>query len=133
MANRVSDSEKQVLDVLWQESPLTSEEVVKRLEHLDWSERTVKTFLNRLIGKNAIRYEKEGRRYLYSPVVKQTEYLQEESIGFLEKTFKGDMKKLLATFVNGNKLSETELEYLRGLLQDGADELTQDRKDDESA
>ena len=32
-----------------------------------WSANTVKTLLGRLIGKNAIAYEEDGRRYLYRP------------------------------------------------------------------
>jgi Predicted transcriptional regulator len=55
---------------------------------------------------------------LYSPLVKRDTFLKQESNGFLEKVFKGDMKELLATFVNNRQISASELEYLRGLLDD---------------
>ena len=118
MSNRVSESEKLVMEVLWQESPLSSLEVVERLHDQGWNEKTVKTFLNRLVKKDVLSYQKDGRRYLYSPLVERDTFLKQESNGFLEKVFKGDMKELLATFVNNKQLSVSELEYLRGLLDD---------------
>jgi BlaI family penicillinase repressor len=116
MSNRVSESEKIVMEVLWQKSPLTSLEVVEQLSDQGWNEKTVKTFLNRLVNKRVVSYQKDGRRYLYSPVVARDDFLREESKGFLNRVFKGDMKELLATFVQNNQLSDQELDYLKELL-----------------
>lgn len=118
MANRVSDSEKIVLEVLWQESPLTSLDVVQKLQDQGWNEKTVKTFLNRLVKKGVLSYQKDGRRYWYSPKVERAEILSEESNGFLKRVFQGDMKALLATFVENKQLSNEELRYLKRLLED---------------
>jgi len=118
MTNRVSDSEKIVLEVLWQESPLTSQEVVSRLSDQGWNEKTVKTFLNRLVKKDILSFQKEGRRYWYSPKVGRNQILSEESQGFLTRVFQGDMKALLTTFVNNKQLSQNELDYLKRLLDE---------------
>lgn len=118
MSSRVSESEKIVMEVLWQESPLSSLDVVERLLDHGWNEKTVKTFLNRLVKKNVVSFEKDGRRYLYSPIVVREVFLAQESEGFLDKIFKGDMKELLATFVHNKQLSEQELVYLRELLDE---------------
>ena len=116
MTNRVSDSEKIVLEILWQESPLTSQEVVARLSEQGWNEKTVKTFLNRLVKKDILSFKKDGRRYWYSPNVERNEILSEESKGFLSRVFQGDMKALLTTFVENKQLSTDELDYLKDLL-----------------
>ena len=118
MTIRVSEAEKSVMDVLWQESPLSSLEVVEKLQSQEWSEKTVKTFLNRLGKKGVVSFEKDGRRYLYSPAIEREEFLADESEGFLDKVFKGNMKELLATFVENKQLSQNELDYLKGLLDD---------------
>ncbi len=118
MTIRVSEAEKSVMDVLWQESPLSSLEVVEKLQSQEWSEKTVKTFLNRLVKKGVVSFEKDGRRYLYSPAIEREEFLADESEGFLDKVFKGNMKELLATFVENKQLSQNELDYLKGLLDD---------------
>ena len=121
MSNRISESEQRVMEVLWQESPLTSTDVVARLSSQDWNEKTVKTFLNRLVKKHAVAFTRDGRRYLYSPLISQDKVLKQESRGFLNKVFNGDMKALLATFVDDKKLSERELNYLRNLLEQKSD------------
>lgn len=118
MPSRISESEKLVMEVLWQESPLTSQDVVARLVDEGWNEKTVKTYLNRLVKKQVLSFEKEGRRYLYSPLVQRDTFLAEQSTGFLRKVFRGDMKELLATFVQSNELSQQELDYLEQLLKD---------------
>ena len=118
MTIRVSEAEKSVMDVLWQESPLSSLEVVEKLQSQEWSEKTVKTFLNRLVKKGVVSFEKDGRRYLSSPAIEREEFLADESEGFLDKVFKGNMKELLATFVENKQLSQNELDYLKGLLDD---------------
>jgi BlaI family penicillinase repressor len=120
MPSRVSEPEKLVMEVLWHESPLSSGEVVKRLRQHDWNEKTVKTFLNRLVKKSVVSFEKDGRRYLYSPIVERDDFLLSESEGFLNKVFKGDMRELLATFVKNKQLSSQELDYLKELLDDDA-------------
>ena len=117
MAIRVSESEKLVMEILWQESPLSSVEVVERLAEQGWNEKTVKTFLNRLVKKKVVSYKKDGRRYLYSPMMQRSTFLAEESKGFLNKIFKGDMKELLTTFVDNKHLSQQELEHLKQLLE----------------
>jgi len=64
---KISQSELEVMNVLWREFPLGSAEVVKRLEtKKDWSSRTIKTLLSRLVDKGALTTEPEGRRFLYS-------------------------------------------------------------------
>jgi len=104
------------MEILWQESPLSSGDVVGRLHAQGWNEKTVKTFLNRLVKKKVVSFTRDGRRYLYSPSVARNEVLSEESSGFLNRVFNGDMKELLATFVQNKQLSNDELEYLKNLL-----------------
>lgn len=122
MPSRVSESEKLVMEILWQESPLSSTDVVNRLREHGWNEKTVKTFLNRLVKKDVVSFEKDGRRYLYSPIVEREDFLLSESEGFLNKVFKGDMRELLATFVQNKQLSSQELDYLKELLDDDAEQ-----------
>ena len=63
---QISEAESAVMEILWRRSPLAAEEVVSALDKShDWQEATIKTLLNRLLKKKAIRAEKDGRRYLY--------------------------------------------------------------------
>ena len=113
----VSQSEQIVMEILWQQAPLTSGEIVARLDNQGWNEKTVKSFLNRLVNKGVLDFEREGRRYWYRPRVKKADYLRGQSQGFLQQVFGGDIKSLLATFVDNKQLSAQELDYLSRLLE----------------
>src|SRR5687767_6134426 len=86
----ISDAEWQVMDVIWGRSPVTANEVVARLAgRADWSPRTVKTMLNRLVNKGALAFQAEGKRYLYEPAVSREACVRDESSSFLARVFGG--------------------------------------------
>ena len=72
----ISDAETMVMEVLWGASPRSAEEVIAALaDSTGWAEPTIKTLLNRLLNKGAIQAAKQGRRYLYSPVLSRDAWL----------------------------------------------------------
>ena|SRR5690606_24986798 len=119
----ISDSEAVVMEILWQRHPLGADEVVAALaERSDWAEPTVKTLLNRLLNKGAIRAERDGRRYLYSPVLEREAWVARQSEGFVERLFGGRVAPLVAHFSERGKLSQADIDELRrlvGELDDG--------------
>ncbi len=120
---RISEAEAVVMEVLWGEHPLTADEVIARLPGgNDWAEATVKTLLNRLLNKGAIGAAKEGRRYLYSPLVERDDWLLEESSSLLERLFDGRVAPLVAHFSQHRKLSRADVAELRKLLEELDDE-----------
>ena len=73
---RIAEAEYAVMEVLWQEAPLTAAEVAERVPaERGWSIRTVKTMLARLLAKGVLAHEEEGRRYLYRPAVARDDYV----------------------------------------------------------
>lgn len=120
---QISDAESVVMDVLWKRSPLSAEEVVASLStRQDWQEATVKTLLNRLLKKGAIDAEKDGRRYLYAPVLQREAWVQGESESLLDRVFGGRVAPLVAHFSEQRKLSRKDIAELRKLLQEIDDE-----------
>ena len=113
---RISDAEWQVMDVLWAQSPRSAGDVVDALGGTDWSAATIKTMLNRLVRKRALKFKTEGKRYLYSPAVSREACLRTEARSFADRLFGGAVGPLLAHFVADAKLSKSEIEQLRRLL-----------------
>ena len=114
---QISEAESVVMDVLWQRSPLTSEDVNAALvEHQHWQEATIKTLLNRLLNKGAIAAEREGRRYLYSPLLEREAWVLEESRGLLDRLFDGRVAPLVAHFSEQRKLSSADIAELKRLI-----------------
>jgi BlaI family penicillinase repressor len=113
----ISEAESRVMHVLWQQSPQTSEEIVAVLaEPTGWHEKTIRTLLNRLLGKGAISATKDGRRYLCSPKLRREDWQQQESRSLLDRVFGGKVAPLLAHFSQHENLTEKELAELRKLI-----------------
>jgi len=119
----ISDAESVVMEVLWREHPLSAEEVVEALaETTDWQEPTVKTLLNRLLKKRAIAADRDGRRYLYRPLLERTDYVHAESKSLLDRLFEGRVAPLVAHFSERRKLTRKDLDELKRLIKELDDE-----------
>ncbi len=116
---QISEAESVVMDVLWRRHPLGAEDVVAELaDSRHWQEATIKTLLNRLLNKGAIAAERDGRRYLYSPLLKREAWVLEESRGLLDRLFDGRVAPLVAHFSEQRKLSRKDIAELRKLLEE---------------
>ena len=113
----ISDAESVVMDVLWRKAPQSAEEVVAALaDSTDWQEPTIKTLLNRLLKKGVIAAERDGKRYLYRPLLKRADYVHSESKTLLDRLFDGRIAPLVAHFSERRKLSKKDLEELKKLI-----------------
>ena len=116
---RISEAEAVVMEALWESHPLSAEDVVARLgDRNGWAEATVKTLLNRLLNKGAISAERDGRRYLYSPLLQREDWLLEQSSGLLERLFDGRVAPLVAHFSQHRRLSQKDVAELRRLIEE---------------
>lgn len=115
---KISEAESAVMEVLWEKSPQSAEEVVAALaKSHDWQEPTIKTLLNRLLNKGAISAEREGRRYLYAPQLARVDWLTDESQTLLQRLFGGQVAPLVAHFSAQRKLSRKDIAELRSLIE----------------
>ena len=117
MMSQISEAEAVVMDVLWRSHPLGADEVVAALAERDWAEPTIKTLLNRLLTKGAISASRDGRRYLYSPVLQRQAWVAEQSSGMLDKLFDGRVAPLVAHFSQRGALSQQDIAELKALIE----------------
>jgi BlaI family transcriptional regulator, penicillinase repressor len=119
----ISEAEAVIMEVLWRQAPRSAEEILAEVgARQDWQEGTVKSLLNRLLTKKAVKAEREGRRYLYSPRLTREQYVSQESKGLLDRLFDGRVAPLVAHFSEQRKLSKKDIAELRRLLQELDDE-----------
>ena len=113
----ISNAESLVMEVLWNRSPQTTDEIVAALtKRTDWQEATIKTFLNRLLKKGAVRAEQNGRRYQYFAVLQRADWVDSESRSVLARLFGGRVAPLVAHFSERQELSKEDLAELRKLI-----------------
>lgn len=117
---RISETEWRVMKVVWAMGPCAASEIIAELTRQDaaWHPKTAKTLLNRLVAKGALGFTKEGRAYLYRPLVKEEDCVAAASESFLERVFGGSLKPMLAHFVERKKLTRAQIEELKRLLDE---------------
>jgi len=115
---RISEAEWEVMKVVWARGSCTAGEIVATLVSAEPGRhhKTIKTYLSRLTAKRALGYRKEGRGYLYRPLVTENQCVKAASESFLERVFGGAIKPMLAHFVEHKKLSAAEIQELKQLL-----------------
>ena len=119
----ISEAEAILMELLWQSSPLTTEQLLACVQDSQgWQEGTVKSLLNRLLNKGAISAERDGRKYRYSPVLERDAYVSEQSTSLLDRLFGGRVAPLVAHFSHHKKLTTRDRAQLRKLLKELGDE-----------
>lgn len=120
---RISESEYEIMKLIWREAPISTNDVVKRFEGInDWSPKTVQTLLARLVKKGALSYEKKGRVYIYTPLIKEKEYIHTESSSFLKKFYNGALNSMVLNFIDDDKLTDQDINELIRILEKGRKE-----------
>ena len=119
---QISEAEFEVMKIVWRSAPINTNEITERLlKTTTWSAKTIQTLIKRLVTKGALTYEKQGRIFVYTPLVKENEYINQQSNSFLDRFYDGDISAMLSTYLENNQLSETELQHLRSILSKDSD------------
>ncbi len=116
---KISDTEWEVMRVIWAHHPITAADVIVRLTAADstWHPKTARTLLARLVAKEALGFVESGRGYVYSPRVTEANCIAAASGSFLERVFGGALQPMVAHFVAQRRLTPEELADLRAILE----------------
>lgn len=114
---QISEAEYEVMKIVWKHAPINTNEITEKLlQSTNWSPKTIQTLIKRLVTKGALTYEKQSRFFVYTPLVKESEYICQESNSFLNRYYDGDITAMLSAYIENDKLTEPEIETLRSLL-----------------
>jgi len=114
----ISESEWQVMKVIWEEPPKTLQDILAKLKHSEWSTTTIQTYLARLVKKGALKTERQGKGYLYFPDVSESECQTAEGKTFLSRVYDGSLSRMVSGFVKSGDLSKTELQEIKRLIEE---------------
>ena len=89
---QISEAEYEIMKVIWEYAPVNTKEIV------------------------AVTHKKEGRIYIYSPVVKKEDYINMESRSFVDRFYNGAVNKMVMNFIENDMLSSEEIEELKNIL-----------------
>ncbi|RYG36039.1 MAG: BlaI/MecI/CopY family transcriptional regulator [Burkholderiales bacterium] len=113
----ISSAESIVMETVWRRSPLSAEEIFAEVgESQGWALQTLKTLLGRLVEKKALAATKDGRRFLYRPLIAREDYVANESQNLVDRLFGGRLAPLVAHFSEREALSPEDIKELKQLI-----------------
>ncbi|MCL5099296.1 MAG: BlaI/MecI/CopY family transcriptional regulator [Candidatus Omnitrophica bacterium] len=116
---RISEAEWEILKALWKRAHQTANELAERLAPKnDWSPRTVRTRINRLFAKGALKRVKRGRAFQFKPRVQESECVLAATESFLDRVFDGHLNPMVAHLVEHKKLTRRQIDELKRILDE---------------
>ena len=118
LAPKISDSELEVMRVLWQAGDaLSVTEIRETLQRSrGWEATTVKTLISRLVTKGVLKQEKRGVFY-YSPLVSEAEYNDWATHDLISRVYHGSARDLVAALVRSDGLTQSDIDELSDLFK----------------
>lgn len=116
---RITEAEHAIMEALWTKCTASAQELHEATGPArGWSLATVKTLISRLVQKQAIGAEPDGRRFIYSPRIARKDYVGGESRRLVDRLFGGRAASLVAHLAESEALSEDDLSEIEMLLKE---------------
>lgn len=117
---QISEAEFEVMKIVWKYAPINTNEITEKLlQTTNWNPKTIQTLIKRLVNKGVLTYEKQSRVFVYTPVIKENEYINQKSNSFLNRYYNGDITAMVSAYIENEELTDSEIETLRSLLSKG--------------
>ena len=117
MPIQISNSEWEVMRLVWDQAPVPASEIVAQLQaRHDWQASTIRTLIGRLVKKRAVRAVRDGKRFLFSARIGKDQCIQKESRSLAERVFGGEPAAMVIHLVKATRFTPEELQELRRVL-----------------
>lgn len=91
----ITEAEAEVMAALWRRGPLSFASLIEEVKAVQpWADATIKTLLNRLMHKGAVRSVKEDGRQRYHPAFDRNAWVAAEVDALIDRLFQGDRAAL---------------------------------------
>jgi BlaI family penicillinase repressor len=115
---KVSEAEWVVMTEIWRKAPIPAGEIVELVgKKSEWTSRTIRTLLARLVKKGAVGIQKE-KPFLYWPRLTMEQCLQQESRSFVRRLFGGEPAAMLLHMAKETALTKKQIQELRKILSE---------------
>ena len=118
-SSNLTDAELRLMEVLWEEGEATVSDVVEKLpKKISLAYSTVLTTLRILENKGYLQHVKEGRAFVYRPIVGREQARENAITHLLRRFFEGSPELLMLNLIEGKKISQKELARLRKRIEE---------------
>lgn len=120
---KLTASEWNILNCLWEQSPRTVMQISSELEKtVGWARSTTITTLHRMEAKGLVRCEQAGRGRAYVPLVERERAVVAETKSFLDRVYQGSVGMMMSAMARQEGLSRDQIAQLRAILDEAEQE-----------
>ncbi len=117
--NGLTDHELMIMQILWENSPLTVNEILENFPRTPKPAYTsLLTAVQAMEKKKLILREKDGKAFRYQPVLEKSRYKKSALRRLLDGVFENNAYELAVNLIKNEKLDQQEIDKLKVLLED---------------
>lgn len=114
----ITYSEWEVMRVVWANDRVTSKKVISVLqEKMDWTQSTIKTILGRLVEKGVLNTEHEGRKFIYTANIEETEAVRDYTEDIFNRICNKKVGNVIGSIIKDHVLSFDDIDRLEKILE----------------
>lgn len=115
MDKKLFDSELKVMELIWQNEPVSAKELSILAEReYSWNKNTTYTVIKKIEAKGYIKRGEPG--FICTSLVSREEVCKSETRGLIDKLFGGSRKALFSALIEDEELTREEIEALRDMI-----------------
>lgn len=115
----ISEAEWEIMRVVWANDSVTSREVIDVLaEKMNWKQSTIKTLIGRLVNKELLNTEKQGRKFIYTSNINENEVIKDYSLDILNRVCAKQESVVVKHLVNNSNLTYANIKELIEILEE---------------
>lgn len=117
MSVKLFDSERRVVECLWEAGDLSAKDLAQRLsERVGWSKTTTYTVIRKCVEKGAVERIEPG--FLCHALVSRDAVLEQETDELIKRNYGGSADRLVASLLGSKKLSPEEIARMKQMIKE---------------
>jgi len=114
---KISDSEWEVMRVIWNNEQIDATTINELLsESKGWKIATIKTLLGRLVKKDVLHTEREGKKFLYSAKVSESETVRSATENLFSHICARKVGQTIADLITEVELTSADIQAIQEVL-----------------
>lgn len=113
----LTEAEWTIIKAVWEGEPVTAPAIQEKLHaETEWTYSTVRTLMDRMVGKGLLKAAKSGKLTLYRSAVTRRQAQRGELLYALKHAFNGALTPLVQCLLDSNEVSREELDQIKQLI-----------------
>ena len=122
MKAKLTEAEKEIMDILWERKTAFMKDILEAFPETKPASTTIATNLKRMQNKNLVGYKTFGNSREYFPMVEKETYFNQEMTSMIDRFFNSSVSQIASFFTANSKMSQKQLKELRDLIDNQIEE-----------